>query len=230
MQYKTFLDTVDCAPEDMKNACYYMDVRGVEEHLIVARYLQKYKTEKITYQEVATALRYDKRIRRILYKYIGYLEERIRAYIANKYSDKTDLLSLTNMIRKKVVKKSLYEALSETSFGQLIFQSKKLPAEEKEELYSVDSVNDRNLDAIIELRNEVSHNRFLLHRKFRPCKNTGYQERSLCANIINLYNHLPEDIRVSFAKEINACAEFRENKWQYQTEWDLIEQIIIKID
>ena len=230
MQYKTFLDTVDCAPEDMKKAGHYMDVIGVEEHLIVARYLQKYKTEKITYQEVATALRYDKRIRRILYKYIGYLEERIRAYIANKYSDKTDLLSLTNMIRKKVGKKSLYEALSETSFGQLIFQSKKLPAEEKEELYSVDSVNDRNLDAIIELRNEVSHNRFLLHRKFRPCKNTGYQERSLCANIINLYNHLPEDIRVSFAKEINACAEFRENKWQYQTEWDLIEQIIIKID
>lgn len=230
MEYKTFLDTVDCAPEDMKNACHYMDVRGVEEHLIVARYLQKYKTEKITYQEVATALRYDKRIRRILYKYIGYLEERIRAYIANKYSDKTDLLSLTDMIRKKVGKKSLYEALSETSFGQLIFQSKKLPAEEKKELYSVDSVNDRNLDAIIELRNEVSHNRFLLHRKFRPCKNTGYQERSLCANIINLYNHLPEDIRVSFAKEINACAEFRENKWQYQTEWDLIEQIIIKID
>ena len=230
MEYKTFLDTVDCAPEDMVNACHYMDVRGVEEHLIVARYLQKYKTEKITYQEVATALRYDKRIRRILYKYIGYLEERIRAYIANKYSDKTDLLSLTDMIRKKVGKKSLYEALSETSFGQLIFQSKKLPAEEKEELYSVDSVNDRNLDAIIELRNEVSHNRFLLHRKFRPCKNTGYQERSLCANIINLYNHLPEDIRVSFTKEINACAEFRENKWQYQTEWDLIEQIIIKID
>ena len=230
MEYKAFLDMVDCAAEDIESARHYMDVRGVEEHLIVARYLQKYKTEKITYQEVATALRYDKRIRRILYKYIGYLEERIRAYIANKYSDKTDLLSLTDMIRKKVGKKSLYEALSETSFGQLIFQSKKLPAEEKEELYSVDSVNDRNLDAIIELRNEVSHNRFLLHRKFRPCKNTGYQERSLCANIINLYNHLPEDIRVSFAREINACAEFRENKWQYQTEWNLIEQIIIKID
>lgn len=230
MKYKIFLDKINCDEKDIGSARHYMDVRGIEEHLIVAEYLQSYKPNKVTYQEVATALRYDKRIRRILYKYIGYFEERIRAYIANKYSDKTDLLSLTDVIRKKLRKQSLYEALSEISFGQLILQSKKLPAEEKEELYSMDSVNDRNLDAIIELRNEVAHNRFLLHRKFRPCKNAGYEEHSLCANIINFYNHLPNKIRDSFAREINSSSEPSENKWQYQTEWKLMEEVIIKIN
>lgn len=105
-----------------------------------------------------------------------------------------------------------------------------MPVEEKEELYSIGFVDDKNLDAIIELRNEVAHNRFLLHRKFRPCKNTGYEEHSLRANIINLFNHLPEEIRNSFARELKASSEFSESKWQYQTEWSLIEQIIIKID
>ena len=94
----------------------------------------------------------------------------------------------------------------------------------------LNNIDDKNLDAIIELRNEVAHNRFLLHRKFKPCKNTGYEEHSLRANIINLYNHLPEEIRNSFARELKASSEFSENKWQYQTEWSLIEQIIIKID
>ena len=229
MDYKAFLDMVDCDAESIESARHYMDVRGVEEHLIVAEYLKKYKAGKVSYSEVATALRYDKRIRRILYKYIGYLEERIRAYIANKYSDKTNSLSLTDMIRKKLKKKSLYESLSEISFGQLILQSKKLLVEEKEELYSIASVDDKNLDAIIELRNEVAHNRFLLHRSFRPCKNTGYEEHSLRANIINLYNHLPEEIRDSFARELNESHEFSGNKWKYQTEWNLIEQIIMKI-
>lgn len=230
MEYKAFLDIVDCAAEDIESARHYMDVRGVEEHLIVAEYLQNYKAGKVSYREVATALRYDKRIRRILYKYIGYLEERIRAYISNRYSGKTDCLKLTYTVKNNLKTYSLYESLSEISFGQLILQSKKLTEEEKKELFSADSINHKHLDAIIELRNEVSHNRFLLHRKFRPCKNTGYEEHSLRANIINLYNHLPEEIRNSFAREINACAEFRENKWQYQTEWNLIEQIIIKID
>ena len=230
MEYKAFLDIVDCAAEDIESARHYMDVRGVEEHLIVAEYLQSYKAGKVSYREVATALRYDKRIRRILYKYIGYLEERIRAYISNRYSGKTDCLKLTYTVKNNLKTYSLYESLSEISFGQLILQSKKLAEEEKKELFSVDSINHKHLDAIIELRNEVSHNRFLLHRKFRPCKNTGYEEHSLRANIINLYNHLPEEIRNSFARELNASSEFRENKWQYQTEWNLIEQIIIKID
>jgi len=230
MEYKAFLDIVDCAAEDIESARHYMDVRGVEEHLIVAEYLQNYKAGKVSYREVATALRYDKRIRRILYKYIGYLEERIRAYISNRYSDKTDCLKLTYTVKNNLKTYSLYESLSEISFGQLILQSKKLTEEEKNELFSADSINHKHLDAIIELRNEVSHNRFLLHRKFRPCKNTGYEEHSLRANIINLYNHLPEEIRNSFARELNASSEFRENKWQYQTEWNLIEQIIIKID
>ena len=172
MDYKAFLDMVDCDAESIERARHYMDVRGVEEHLIVAEYLQNYKAGKVSYREVATALRYDKRIRRILYKYIGYLEERIRAYIANKYSDKTDLLSLTDTVGKKLKKKTLYEALSEISFGQLILQSKHLSEEEKKELFSANSINHKHLDAIIELRNEVSHNRYLLHRNFRPCKNT----------------------------------------------------------
>lgn len=105
MEYKTFLDIVDCATEDIESARHYMDVRGVEEHLIVAEYLQNYKAGKVSYREVATALRYDKRIRRILYKYIGYLEERIRAYISNRYSYKTNSLSLTDVIRKKTKEK-----------------------------------------------------------------------------------------------------------------------------
>lgn len=141
MEYKTFLDIVDCATEDIESARHYMDVRGVEEHLIVAEYLQNYKAGKVSYREVATALRYDKRIRRILYKYIGYLEERIRAYISNRYSGKTDCLKLTYTVKNNLKTYSLYESLSEISFGQLILQSKKLTEEEKKELFSADSIS-----------------------------------------------------------------------------------------
>ena len=229
MDYKMFFDVVECGEEDKANARYYMDVRGIEEHLLVAEYLQRHKSGKVTYREVATALRYDKRIRRILYKFIGYLEERIRAYIANRYSDRIECLSLTQRVENGLAKKSLYEVLSEITLGQLILQAKGLPPEEKQELFSTEEIKDKNLDAIIALRNEVAHNRFLLHRSFRACESRGISGCTLYANIVNLYNHLPEDIRRSLASEINDSENFNENKWPHQTEWELAPQIVIKI-
>ena len=65
----------------------------------MAEFLQSYKAGKVSYREVATALRYDKRIRRVIFKYIGFLEEKMRAYIANEYSDKVGSLQLIDELK-----------------------------------------------------------------------------------------------------------------------------------
>ncbi|MCI8733498.1 MAG: hypothetical protein HFE29_04125 [Clostridia bacterium] len=230
MNYDEFFDKVYIEEIDKNKAKYYLDNRGICEHIFVAEYLQSLKTEKVTYYEVATAFRYDKRIRRIIYKYIGFLEEYLRAYIINHFRTNTSNLKTTKILSNLLAKyEDLYSAVNQLTFGNLISQVKKLPVSHLNKIFSV-NIRNKNLDALVGLRNEVNHNRFLLHNKsLRSCTVGTNNGRSLWANIINLSNLLPEKLRMNLQKEIDIAKEPRKIKFEGQVEWSLIEEIIIDI-
>lgn len=231
MKYEDFFKLVTINDEDKAKAIHYLNVRGISEHIFVANYLQSLKSDKVTYAEVATAFRYDKRIRRIIYKYIGFLEEYMRAYIVNTYEGKIHTLCMTNTLVGLLNKhKTFYEAVGDLTFGNLMHQIKKLSDKEKAELFRGKYIAT-NLDAIVELRNAVNHNRFLLHNKsLKACKLEETKVYSLWANIMNLANHLPEKMAESFVEEISAAKIPGKVNYEHQTDWQLNQDIIINID
>lgn len=234
MKNEEFWARVIISDEEKKKSTHFLRYRGVDEHEHVRQYIESLKGEKVSYSEIATAFRYDKRIRRVLYKYIGLLEECVRAYISNKYSDKTDALNKTKVINRYLqTQPDLSYALSELTFCELIVQIKKLEKQDLTELFpfyqaSIDSLST-DLDAIVTLRNEVSHNRFLLDfKRLRKCS-IGNGSYSLWANTINLRNFLPDPFKKQFTKEINECAEDKGTSFDNQTTWTLVKGFVITI-
>ena len=59
MDKNDFYNKIQITQEEKVKADYFLDVRGIEEHIIVFDYLSKFKAETVTYSEVSTALRYD---------------------------------------------------------------------------------------------------------------------------------------------------------------------------
>ncbi len=231
MNYDAFFDKVIIEEIDKAKAIYYLNSRGICEHIFVADYLQSLKADKVTYDEVATAFRYDKRIRRIIYKFIGFLEEYLRAYITNHFNTNVNQLETTNVLLELLNKyHDLYLAVSQLTFGNLISQVKKLPLSHRNNIFNIDTKN-KNLDALVGLRNEVNHNRFLLHNKsLRSCtvgKNSG---RSLWANIMNLSNHLPENTKKGLIEEIEIAKVEGKINFDSQVKWDLLTEIILDIN
>lgn len=234
MTYEEFWRKIEITEEEKEKSVHYLKYRGVEEHNHVRQYLESLSGEKVSYAQIATAFRYDKRIRRVLYKYIGLLEESIRAFISNKYSDNSGAIVHTFQLQHYIgTSDGLFSALSSLTFGQLISQAKKLPETDKQELFSyffdkIDKLS-RDLDAVIALRNEVSHNRFLLDNKNLKKCSVGDGNGSLWTNIINQRNCLPEPFREQFTTEINDCAKVGALNYSKQTQWVLLDSLILTI-
>lgn len=226
MKANEFIDLIDIQQEEIDKAKHYLDLKGVNLHHSIYSYLSSFTASKIKYCEIATTYRYDKRIRKVLYKYIGLLEEKIRAYIDNNYSDEMDQLNLTAKIAKTLKsEKVLYKALDKTLFSDLIAQVLVLSDEDIHSIFPDTIFESKNLKALAELRNAVSHNRFLLnYLDFKECNIDGSISGSLHANLTNLANHLEKSIKQSFINEINSCSAFEENDGSsnpFQTEWIL---------
>lgn len=227
-----FFSAVIIKQEDIKKAKFYIKYRGLSEHCFVLNYLQTFKNETVTYSEIATALRYDKRIRRILYKFLGLLEEYIRAFILNKYeSDEGALPKTKELITQLNKQTNLYQALNQLTFGNLVSEVKLLPQSDLSELFFNVEYKEKNLNSIVMLRNEVCHNRFLLHNKrLGGVTLNGKTSYSLWANIINLINYLPEHVKKSFREEIvDSQKEDKKTNKANQVEWNLIKDIVISI-
>ena len=232
MTNKEFWNNIIITEEEKAKSLHYLQYRGVDEHDHVRQHLESITGRKVSYAEIATAFRYDKRIRRILYKYIGFLEERIRAFISNKYSDSVSLTLTSSTQQQYEEQGELFLALSSITYGQLISQTKKLSCDDKQKLfssYNSDTNLAKDLDATVALRNEVSHNRFLLDNKRLKKCSVGDGNCSLWANIINLRNCLPELFRERFSMEINECAKENDANYTTQTQWQLIDALIVKI-
>ncbi len=221
MNESEFLQSIKISESEIPKAQYYFRYRGLDSHIAVWNYLSTFKAEKISYCEIATAFRYDKRIRRIIYKFIGFLEEYIRAYIANSYRDRVTELNPTDKLKGLLKKKgTLHEALDNLTFSQLIAQVHKLSENDKSTIFNDLTITKENLAAIVRLRNAISHNRFFL------------DNTKLRANCQNLCLHLPRQLRETFITEINASflpPSNTENECSEQVKWCLINDIIIEL-
>lgn len=234
MTYDEFWNKIIITEEEKEKSIHYLQYRGVDEHNHIRQHLESLSGEKVSYAEIATAFRYDKRIRRVLYKYIGLLEESIRAYISNKYSDNSGAIIHTLQLQRFLDAGDVFfSALSSLTFGQLILQAKKLPETDKQEFfpYYLEKTDKLScdLDAVVALRNEVSHNRFLLDNKNLKKCSVGDGNGSLWTNIINLKNCLPESFRTKYTIEINDCAKEGKIDYSNQTQWVLINALIVSV-
>lgn len=232
MKAHEFIELIEIKQEEIDKAKHYLDLKGVNLHHSIYSYLSSYTASKIKYCEIASTYRYDKRIRKVLYKYIGLLEEKIRAYIDNKYSDKMDQLNLTAKIANTLKsEKALYKALDKTLFSDLIAQVLDLSEEDINTIFPNTIFDSKNLKAIAELRNAVSHNRFLLnYLSFKECNIDGSISGSLHANLMNLANHFDIEIRKSLINEINTCAILEDDGDKMkinQVEWCLPVFVVI---
>lgn len=232
MKANELIELIDIEPEDKEKANNYLTLKGINLHHSIYLYLSSFTTTRIKYSEIATTYRYDKRIRKVLYKYIGLMEEKIRAYIDNKYSDEIEKLKLTTKIAKTLKnEKDLFRALDKTLFSDLITQVLDLFEEDIHSIFPDTIFESKNLKALAELRNAVSHNRFLLnYLSFKECTIDGEVSGSLHSNLMNLANHFDNNFRNSFINEINICAiqeEAEINIKKNQVEWCLPEFVII---
>ena len=207
MTKEELLKQIHCkTDEERQKAEFYLEMKGIAFHKAIFDYLcqKENKTIPIEWSDLSKELRSDKALRDILYKYLATLEEYIRAYISNKYEDTANQQDFWidtsrhdyNIIKTQLMSgKPLFKTLEDADFGTLIKQVKCLPEIDKHELfYGVGT--DENLDAVKELRNAVSHHKFLKSCKFKDCDVDGSDSDSLIANIQNLRQLLPLPYRV----------------------------------
>lgn len=206
MTKEELLKQIHCkTDEERQKAEFYLEMKGIAFHKAILDYLhqKENKTVPIDWSDLSKELRSDKALRDVLYKYLATLEEYIRAYISNKYENDpiqqvfwvNDGRYDYNRIKTQLVKgKPLFKTLEDVDFGTLIKQVKQMPELDRKQLFG-DVGTDNNLDAVKELRNAVSHHKFLKSCKFKNCTVDGNNSDSLIANIQNLRQLLPIQYR-----------------------------------
>ena len=182
-----------------------MAVKGVELHRRILLFLGCTFSEKskIKWFKIARILKTDKALRDVIYIYLATLEEYMRAFISNKYENNIQQSfwidgsgqRQANKIKANILSgKKLFEVLENTEFGCLIKQVENLPIEDRTQLFG-DSYCKKNLVAVKELRNAVSHHKFLSGYKLKTCSVDGFEGCRLIDNIKNLRQLLPERYR-----------------------------------
>lgn len=236
MNDKEFWGSIQASKEEKERGTYYLRERGLEEHFNVLKYLQSFKKtgdDKVSYKEIATVLRYDKRIRRCLFKYIGVVEERLRAHFLDFYRDNPSTLIKTKdfigMDNKQ--KGDFYKTITHLTFQQIINLFKKQDEEFKKSVFGDIQNMDTNIAALAYLRNQVYHNKFLLNNlEFGECKYNNTKQTSLYANIKNLYFFSDLACRRALIKEIKACSNYHHPKYENQVDWKLPKDVTISFD
>lgn len=232
MDTKEFFNGLEIEETDKDKAEAYIKSKGLFAHMQIKNKMLAWSSDKaIKYSQIASYYRYDKRIRIILYKYIAYLEEYYRALLLDNFCDDLQQDFWIKIIADKINSGVRLDIILENlGFRSLLNQIKLLPDNLKEYSFNSNKPIRKNIDALIELRNAVMHNKFLLmYRGFSMCYFAkGRKGSTLRDNILNLVNFLPEDVGVNCIKDINACKENRNT--EKDTEWDLPEQAIVVIE
>ncbi len=232
MDTKDFFEGLEIEEKDKHKAEAYIKSKGLFAHMQIKNKMLAWSSDKaIKYSQIASYYRYDKRIRIILYKYIAYLEEYYRAILLDNFSDSTEQNFWIKIIADKINSGIRLDIILENlGFRSLLNQIKLLPDNLKEYSFNYNKPIRKNIDALIELRNAVMHNKFLLmYRGFEMCYFAkGRKGSTLRDNILNLVNFLPKEVGENCIKDINACKENRNT--EKDTEWDLPEQAIVVIE
>lgn len=234
MTKEEFWNNIIISDEEKQKSVFFLSNRGIIEHDNVRLYLESLTGRTVKYSEIATAFRYDKRIRRVLFKFIGMIEEKIRAYISDKYFDDPGKLNMSKVLSTRFKKEGdLWTAVSSIRFSLLIEQYFLLDTEEQKEIFPQREYNRqdfyKDLDALVQLRNDVSHNRFILDSsRLKPCS-IGDHTGSLWENIMNLRLFLPVLAQGQFLKEIEDCQNPTGETYKNQTDWEIIDKYTIQI-
>jgi|GEM_PF-545428 len=205
-----FLNRMIFSSNEEKEDCIkYLDLKGISYHTVLVNYIGFDENGKVEYKKVADLYRYDKRIRNILYRFLSAFEEGIRAFISNRYSNNLNQIKSGKKLEeiKKNISEgsSLSKELENLLFKELLDLSKELSLEVKKELYGKNIKHLRkNLNAIRELRNVVSHHRILcVYDDFEECFLDDKKGDNLIDNIKNLYNLLNPYYKEFFKEQIN---------------------------
>ena len=212
-----FFDNVKIKEEDIPRAKQAIYSKGIEKHIIILEMLKPWvEEEKVPYEYIASFYRYDKRLRKVLFVFISYLEEYYRSIILDKYRFDWSGLYRNRYLASLLHKyKDMDKALEKLDFSHLINQIYKTrDAFDNIFVFPDNAHLKKNKDALIELRNCVMHNRFLLlYRGYKECyvDGTGLKSATLKDNIKNLINFLPENVREKCKSDINDCAKEKNN-------------------
>lgn len=232
MRTVEFFKDLEISEEDTVRAQKAIYSKGIEKHILIMEYLLNWRSvSKIKYAEIATTNRYDKRIRNVLYKYISYLEEFFRANILDSYINRIDQIfwipKLKSLLEKN--RQNLNAALESLSFRDLLKQMIALPEEIKDKCLFVKTHLKQNVDALVDLRNAVMHNKFLvLYKGFKFCYIDNRKDAGLKSNIMNLVNFLPQGVRDQAIADVNVCRKKGDNI--DKTKWVLPTQITINLN
>ena len=222
---KYFYDNILLKKEDEERAKKYLQSKGVESHIEIMEYLKE-DNNKVRYEKIATAFRYNKRLIRVVNIFISYLEDFYRGLLQDKFSDNVDLLNpdvfLSNKIREKG---NLRDALEEIHFSSLIDYVKKTRMYFNDlTIFPSEENIDDNISCINSLRNSVMHSKMLLTYYVKNNK----EPWTLKEVIVNLIKLLPIDLREKCAKRINDCSI--EGEHENHTTWDLSPKYLINIE
>ena len=206
----TFEDFVDnLSKEDRENYDEYSEIRGVLQYRIIFETLHRI-CEEVKYSDVNAFVRYDKAIKDVLYKYLAIVEEKIRNEILSKF-DFDSAVGLKDKYEKfdryfpkfKIIESDngkseiteLYKRYALTFRNTVLFAKKYMKTE----------YNYKELDVVVNLRNEVMHHSLLLF---------NYDLGSTCEktrkSIETLRNVLPDRYRkglIEGLKSINDKAK-----------------------
>lgn len=232
-------------------------LKGYYTYKLIGLYLSNNYANKFSYDQLNSIYRYDKRLRKVLYNYIGLIEEYLRALIINKieneeffsifkdiinsnnkqslwkneskdyYDEKIKFIINKTRIDNDYLEYKIYNFLNGLQFKELINIIKL-----HSKLHEINETNIKNWEEVNKLRNEVSHNKFLLLKKiqYKYDKNLNYENK-----IINFYNLISnnisdDDIRKEFIKEFNNQINKKDNdeeKYNVHIKWDLREEVKI---
>ena len=201
--------------DEMKSCETYLELKGIEYHIVLANFVGLNNRGKIEYKKVSNLYQYDKRIRNILYKFMSAFEEGVRAFICNRYSSKIVSFQRINkgIFERVDSGSSLSRELENLELNRLLDLALKLPLEEQLELFGNTEKLAENLDAVRELRNAVSHHRLLfVYEEFEPCFLEGIEYDTLQANVINLYNLLNQHYKEFYKNAINQAILDKDDK------------------
>lgn len=201
--------------DDEKERCInYLDLKGVSYHAVLANYIGLNNRGKIEYKKIQNLYIYDKRIRNVLFRFLSAFEEGIRAYISNHYYNNTkEIQRISRRIYNSIQQgSSLATELENLDFKGIVNLSKKLRKKELRELY-INTYNlMRNLNALRELRNTVSHHRMMfVYEDFDVCYVADIENSSLTNNIKNLHQLLNPYYKEFFIRAVNdSCTDNRD--------------------
>ncbi len=196
---------------------HFIELKGYMLHRHVYEYLEiLLKREQITYSELSSVIRYDKRLRDKLYVYLSTAEEYLKAYIFDNYylNDKDTIMkkdgfnvrSDISKILEKVTRRetntiNLYFDLKTTLGGiKYIFENLDIKIDGKNIIDDLQRVNN--------LRNKVMHHNMLLLPDSVSVESLDKNLEELKGELIALKNILPESRRKSYVETVNHMKKF----------------------